>query len=167
MSHALVLGLFDSAASAAAAARALHAAGIGRNELSIVSRSHQEEGTLANQMDGTPGADLEDSRGAARLGELGGVVLAAMAVVMPGIGPIVAAGPLAAGLGEAAGHLVGGVAPVLARAGVAEARAQALADAVHEGRVLLGVHVPESDAQHFRRIVEEAGATTIEIARWE
>ena len=60
---------------------------------------------------------------AARLGELGGQVLAAIAVVMPGIGPIVAAGPLSAGLGEAAGHVAGGLASALKNAGVPAERA--------------------------------------------
>src|ERR671915_1013025 len=126
MSHPLVIALFTSPPAAAAAARALHAAGVTREQISVVSRSHDEEGALAEQMDATPGADIEDSRPAARLGELGGQVLAAIALVMPGIGPIVAAGPLSAGLGEAAGHVAGSVASVLAGAGIPEARAHAL-----------------------------------------
>src|SRR5918993_1010643 len=108
MSHPLVLGLFASPAAAAAA------------------RSHDEEGALAEQMDATPGADIEDSRPAARLGELGGQVLAAIALVLPGIGPIVAAGPLSAGLGEAAGHVAGSMASVLTNAGVPEPEADEL-----------------------------------------
>src|SRR3954452_14785586 len=123
MSHALMLAVFPNPAAAASAARALHALGIDRNQISVVSRNHDESGALAEQMDATPGADIEDSRPAARLGELGGVALAAMALVMPGIGPIVAAGPMSADLGEAAGHAAGGIASVLTRAGVADDRA--------------------------------------------
>ena len=48
--------------------------------------------------------------------------LAAVAVVMPGVGPIVADGPLAAALGEAAGHMAGGIARALERAGLDERR---------------------------------------------
>src|SRR4249920_1835583 len=111
--HSIVLGVFESAASAAAAARTLHRAGITREQISVVSRNHDEEGALAEQMDATPGAEVEDSRPAARLGELSGLVLATIAFVLPGIGPIVAAGPLSAGLGEVAGHAAGGIAAVL------------------------------------------------------
>ena len=93
MSHPLVLALFATPAGAAAAARALHERGVDRDHISVISRSHDEEGALAEQMDASPGVDIEDSRSAARLGELSGQVLAAIAVVMPGIGPIVAAGP--------------------------------------------------------------------------
>src|SRR5918999_4570807 len=126
MRHPLVLALFSSPAAAAAAARALHAAGVTRDQISVVARSHDEEGALADQMDATPGADIEDSRPAAMLGELGGQVLAAIAMVMPGIGPIVTAGPLAAGLGEAAGHVAGSMASVLSGAGLPHDRAAAL-----------------------------------------
>ena len=166
MSHPLVLAVFESPASAAAAARALHRIGIPRDRISVVTRSHDEEGALAEQMDATPGADIEDSRPAAILGELGGQVLAAIALVMPGIGPIVAAGPLSAGLGEAAGHVAGSVASVLAHAGVPEERAEALQRAVESGAVLLGVHASGSDIEPIRQAMETAGAREIETARW-
>jgi hypothetical protein len=166
MSHPLVLGLFQSPAAAASAARAVHALGVTRDRISVVSRNHDEEGALAEQMDATPGSDIEDSRPAARLGELSGQVLAAIALVMPGIGPIVAAGPLSAGLGEAAGHVAGGVASVLRGAGVAEDRADALQQAVEAGSVLLGIHASAVDAAAVRDALARSGATDIEVANW-
>src|SRR5437868_2644473 len=130
MSHPLVLALFPSPSAAAAAARDLHAAGVTREQLSVIARGHDEAGALADQMDATPGVEIEDSRSAARLGELSGQVLAAVALVLPGIGPIVAAGPLSAGLGEAAGHVAGGIAAALTSAGVPREQATALQRAV-------------------------------------
>jgi hypothetical protein len=167
MSHPLVLAVFESPASAAAAARVLHGMGVGRDRISVVTRSHDEEGALAEQMDATPGADIEDSRPAAILGELGGQVLAAIALVMPGIGPIVAAGPLSAGLGEAAGHVAGSVASVLENAGVPDERAAALQQAVESGAVLLGVHASSGDIDPIRQAMRSAGAREVEIARWD
>lgn len=166
MAHPLVLALFSSPSAAAAGARAVHAFGIGRDQISVVSRSHDEEGALAEQMDATPGADIEDSRPAARLGELGGQFLAAIALVMPGIGPIVAAGPLSAGLGEAAGHVAGNLASVLTGAGVDEARAEALQRGVEDGAVLLGVHVREGDVARVRDALAASGAGTVDVAQW-
>jgi hypothetical protein len=167
MSHPLVLALYPTSAAAAAAARALHAAGITRDQISVVARSHDEEGALAEQMDATPGADIEDSRAAARLGELGGQVLAAIAVVMPGIGPIVTAGPLSAGLGEAAGHVAGGMASVLKGAGVPHARAEELERAVERGSVLLAVHSRPDQVEVVREALESSGAPALDIANWE
>ena len=97
VSHPVALALFSTASTAAEAAAALHALGISREHISVVAHSHADARTLAERMDATPGVDLEDSRPAALLGELGGRMMAAIALVMPGIGPIVAAGPLAAG----------------------------------------------------------------------
>src|SRR5688500_16248493 len=118
-------------------------------------------------MDATPGVDLEDSRPAAVLGELSGQVLAAIALVMPGIGPIVAAGPLAAELGEAAGHAAGSLASVLKSAGLPPERAEALQHAVSEGAVLLGVHVALPDVDRTREALSASGATQLEMVPWE
>jgi hypothetical protein len=164
--HPLILGLFPSAATAAAGARGIHQLGITRDRISVVSRSHDEEGALAEQMDATPGVDLEDSRPAAVLGELSGVVLAAIALVLPGVGPIVAAGPLSAGLGETAGHVVGSVASALAASGVSEARAEALEREIKEGAVLLGVHTTADLAADVRRVLELSGAREVEVGTW-
>jgi hypothetical protein len=167
MSHPLVLGLYETAADAARGARELHAIGVGRERISVVARSHDEEGVLADEMGATPGADIEDSRTAARFGELSGQLLAAIALVLPGIGPIVAAGPLSAGLGEAAGHVAGSVASVLSSAGLADDRAEALQQAVESGAVLLGVHAVESSAERVREVLRLTGATGVETARWD
>jgi hypothetical protein len=167
MSHPLVVALFSTPAGAASGARAVHAMGVAREEISVVTRNHDEEGALAHQMDATPGADIEDSRPAARLGELGGQVLAAIALVLPGIGPIVASGPLSAGLGEAAGHVAGGVASVLARAGIGDERAASMQRAIKGGAVLLAVHVLRGDVPAIRAALTASGATDVELANWE
>jgi hypothetical protein len=166
MPHPLVLALYSSPAAAAAGARALHALGVGRDQISVVSRNHDEAGALAEQMDATPGADIEDSRPAARLGELGGQVLAAIALIMPGIGPIVAAGPLSADLGEAAGHAAGSISSVLARAGVPADRADALQREVEHGSILLGVHVTAGDVLAISEALAATGAVNVETANW-
>jgi hypothetical protein len=166
MAHPLVLAVFRTSPSAAAAARALHDLGVSREAISVVARSHDEEGALADQMDATPGADIEDSRPAAILGELGGHVLAAIALVLPGIGPIVAAGPLSAGLGEAAGHVAGSVASVLTGAGLPAERASALQQSVESGAVLLGVHASDRDLAAIEAALRASGAVDLDVARW-
>jgi hypothetical protein len=166
MSHPLVVALFPTPAAAAAAARELHAAGATREQISVISRNHDEESTFAEDVGGTPGAEIEDSRPAGRLGELSGYLFATIALVLPGIGPIVAAGPLAAGLGEAAGHVAGGVASALTGAGLAPERAHALEKAVEAGAILLGVHTVDSRVEAVRSVLQTAGATEIGIAQW-
>ncbi len=166
MAHPLVLALYPSADAAARGVRALHAAGVSREAISVIARNHDDEAAMAVAMDATPGADIEDSPAAARLGELSGYVLAAIALVLPGVGPIVAAGPLAAGLGEAAGHVAGGLTSALRGAGVPDDRAVALQQAVQRGAVLIAAHAEAGNADPIREALQESGATEVEIANW-
>ena len=166
MSHPLVVALFDDPAAASIAARDLRSLGVPADKVSIVARSHDEEGRLARAADASPGSEIEDSRAASRLGELGAHLIAAVAIVMPGIGPIVAGGPLAAGLGEAAGHLAGGVSRTLEGAGLPSAVADEWEARVSGGAVLIGAHVGASTAEAVRGHLSRAGATHVAICRW-
>jgi hypothetical protein len=166
MSHPVVLALFDDAASAAAAARHLRGIGVPREQVSIVARSHDEEGVVSRAGGASPGSEIEDSVRATRLGELGGHLLAAIAIVMPGIGPIVADGPLAAGLGEAAGHLAGGLARTLERAGVPRSDAEQWELQVRGGAFLVGAHVGQEEAAAARDALARAGGRAVTIGTW-
>jgi hypothetical protein len=167
MAHPLILGFFDQRAPAAAAARAVHALGVEPTDLSIVSRDHQDEGWIAEQVGGTPGVEIADSRSAARLGELSGLILAAIAVGLPGGGSLVAAGPLAAGLGEAAGHVAGSLASVLEAAGLPEEEAAHWQSRIEAGTVLVGVHVRRvDDDASVETVLREHGAERILRASW-
>ena len=148
------------------AAGALHALGISKEQISVVAHSHADARALAERMDATPGVDLADSRPAARLGELTGSVLAAIALVMPGIGPIVAAGPLAAEFGEAAGHIAGSLASVLRSAGLSQEQADALQREVANGAVLFGVHVAPADVDRVRESLSANGGTHLATVTW-
>ncbi|HEY6947501.1 MAG TPA: hypothetical protein VI297_01690 [Gemmatimonadales bacterium] len=167
MAHPLVLALFQDRPTAAEAASRLRAAGLQRGDLSVVAATHQLEGALAQELEATPGAEIEDSRPAARLGEIGGHVLAAIAVVLPGIGPIVSAGPLAADLGEAAGHVAGRIASILEDAGLSPIQAQQWESAVASGALLLGAHVRHGDAGAIRALLLQAGASDAAEASWQ
>lgn len=167
MPHPLVLALFDRPAEAAAAARELRGLGVTQERVSIVARSHDEEGVLARAADASPGSEIEDSRPASRLGELSAHLLATIALVMPGIGPIVADGPLAAGLGEAAGHVAGGIARTLRHAGLDRAEAARWESRIEQGAILVGAHVDVATAPQAREVLSRNGAATVADATWE
>jgi hypothetical protein len=164
--HPLVLALFDDPASAAAAARDLRGLGIPREQVSVVARSHDEEGALAKATGASPGSEIEDSRAASQLGELSGHLLAAIALVLPGIGPIVADGPLAAGLGEAAGHVAGGIARALRQAGLPREEADRWQERIEEGAILVGAHVDRTVAPTAHGVFTRNGAASIAEATW-
>ena len=167
MTHPLLLGLFDTPEAAAAAARELRELGLSRERVSIVAQNHDVESDLALDSGGSPGSEIEDSRLAARLGELSAHLIAAAAIVLPGIGPIVADGPLAAGLGEAAGHLAGGLARTLEHAGVAPDVAAAWESRIERGAVLLGAHATTAAAGAVRTALTRAGASQVTEASWD
>jgi len=166
MAHPLVLGLFDNPAAAAAAARALRDLGLAQQQVSIVARSHDTEGQLAHAAGASPGSELEDSRPASRLGELSAHLIAAVALMLPGIGPIVADGPLAAGLGEAAGHVAGGLARMLERAGMESAQADAWESSVEAGAVLVGGHTDDAGVTAVAEALRANGAGKIAHGVW-
>ena len=166
MAHPLILGFFGQRTAAAAAARAVHALGVAPADLSVVSRDHQDEGWIAAEVGGTPGVEIEDSRPASRLGELGGLILAAIAVGLPGGGSLVAAGPLAAGLGEAAGHAAGSLVSMLEAAGLSDQEAAHWQSRIEAGTVLLGVHVREDRGASVETVLREHGAERIVRASW-
>lgn len=167
MSHPLVLALFDNPTAAATAARELRSLGVPQDKVSIVARSHDEEGELARAADASPGSEIEDSRPASRLGELSAHLLSTIALVMPGIGPIVADGPLAAGLGEAAGHAAGGIARTLHTVGLAREDAEQWESRIEAGAILVGAHVTPAMTQVSREILQRCGAASVASATWE
>jgi hypothetical protein len=167
MSHPLVLALFDNPGDAAAAARDLRRLGVPQQRVSIVARSHDQEGELAKAADASPGSEIEDSRPASRLGELSAHLLATIALVMPGIGPIVVDGPLAAGLGEAAGHVAGGIARTLHHAGMDREQADQWEARIQEGAILVGAHVDVPTSAAAREIFTKNHAAATADATWE
>ncbi len=166
MPHPLVLGLFDDAAAAAQAARALREMGLPRERVSIVARSHDEEVHLAKASGASPGVEIEDSFAASRLGELSAHVIAAIALVMPGIGPLIADGPLAAELAEAAGHLAGGIAKTLEQAGLSGDEAERWEERITAGAILLGAHTDDRSADRIGETLKQNGAARVIAGTW-
>jgi homoserine kinase len=164
--HPLVLALFDDPASAATAARGLRSLGLARERVSVVTRSHDEEGALAEAAGASPGSEIEDSRRASQLGELSAHLLAAIALVLPGVGPIVADGPLAAGLGEAAGHVAGGIARALHHAGLERQEAERWQEQIEQGAILIGAHVDAATVPAARDIFQRNRAVSVTEATW-
>jgi hypothetical protein len=166
MSHPLVMALFQDSAAASRAARAVRTLGIPRERVSIVARSHDEEGVIAEEAGASPGSEIEDSRPASRLGELAAHLVAAVAVVIPGVGPIVADGPLSAALGEAAGHVAGDIARALERAGLNGVESGQWEKRIEEGAFLVGAHADKLPVESVREALIREGGSPVAVGRW-
>lgn len=87
------------------------------------------------------------------------------ALAIPGVGPLIAAGPLMATLsGAAAGAAVGGIAGGLIGLGVPEYEAKAYEGKIRNGNILIAVHTEDSEAEkRAKQIFESNGAHDIAV----
>lgn len=156
-----VYGIFDSIENAERAISALKDHGVSENEVSVVRKSDgsgipQLENAADHGLTVTGPGDVV--AGAAKGGAVGlalGVLASAVALTIPGIGPILAAGPIAAALAStatatAAGIVGGGVIGSLVDQGIPEEAAIQYSDHLGQGNILVSVrsvHISDVDAE--------------------
>ncbi|WP_313893444.1 general stress protein [Psychrobacillus sp.] len=130
-----VVGYYDSESEAISMIEDLKRQGYSSDEISIISKDSRDENHIVNET-GTHVAD-----GAATGGLLGGIsgTLVGLGVLaIPGIGPIIAAGPILAGItGATAGVGIGGLAGALIGMGIAEEEAALYNEHFKQGKILL------------------------------
>jgi uncharacterized membrane protein len=107
--------------------------------------------------------------GASTGGVIGGTIglLAGIgALAIPGVGPLIAAGPLLAALsGAAAGATAGGIAGALIGMGIPELEAKRYENRVTEGNLLISIHATDGDeVDRAKKILEDGGAEDISVA---
>ena len=109
----MVVGVFDDPERAERALNGLRDAGFAPGDVGVVSRPSQAEAEAPPDVEAAPRVD--ETSGILTGGMLGGVagwLVGLTTLAVPGVGPLLAAGPLVAavsgsGLGAAAGGLIG------------------------------------------------------------
>lgn len=174
-----VVGLFDTFAEAQNVVQALSDRGFPNEDISLIANDSRGEfaqygHTDARQVGDTRTTDdaTAESAGAGAVGGtvVGGVLgllVGTGLLVIPGIGPVLAAGPLAtalgatalgAGLGAAAGGLVG----ALVGSGVPEDEANYYAEGVRRGGTLVTVRADDHRANEVYDIMRHSGAIDVQ-----
>ena len=161
-----VVGSYDLLRSAQSVAHELHANGFRESEISVIAS------TVAS--DGVPDNDSFSNvaTGAVTGGLVGGtagLVLGMLGLALPGLGPVLAAGPLVAALtGAGAGAAAGGLVGALTGEGVPEEHALYYAEAVRRGGALVAVRTEEVRADRAAEIIRAHGGIDIEerASRW-
>ncbi|MBC8126804.1 MAG: DUF3341 domain-containing protein [Gloeobacteraceae cyanobacterium ES-bin-144] len=94
-----------------------------------------------------------------------GLLVGIGALAIPGVGALIAAGPLLAALGgAAAGATVGGIAGSLIGLGIPEIDAKRYENRIAEGNILISVHTETDDeVSRAKEILDEAGAEDISV----
>lgn len=167
----VIAGLYSSYSEANEVVRDLVDAGFSRDMISLVA-SNAKGDIVAHTGTGDDAAggfsehrpenyaegDAVTGGQGAGFGAVVGTLVALGALLIPGIGPIVAAGPLAvalgAGIGAAAGAVTGGITAGLVKTGISEEDAEYYAEGIRSGGTLVSIEVADDDADDARRVME-------------
>ena len=159
-----VVAIFPAVENAEAAYRELLEAGIGREDISVMAREAIRGGELIDADRREPGgssAAVGMGAGAA-LGGLGGLLVGLGLLTIPGIGPVLAAGPIASALAGAGLGAVGGAAVgALVDLGMSEDEAQGFSEAIRRGGILLAARVNDDTIDRATDIMERHGAIDV------
>ena len=169
-----IVGLFDTFAEAQTVVQDLVNNGFSRDAISLVA--NDARGEYANYNANAVG----DSAGAgaatgAVTGAVGGGVIGLLvgigALAIPGIGPVLAAGPLVSALGAAGaatvagagiGAVAGGLVGALIGAGVPEEHAHVYTEGVRRGGTLVTVNADDTMANSAYSIMQRHGAVDVD-----
>jgi len=158
-----ISGFYRTRAEGETARTALLTAGFSPDEISFVAGD-----TLGHQ---TPAVGPVASTGSlseapqdAWIGGVAGLAAGAIAMVLPGIGPLIAMGPIAGALGGlGVGAAAGGIIGLLRDQGISKDEAEFYAEGVARGGALVTVHGVSGDrAAEARKILDSQGAIETE-----
>jgi len=145
----------------------LRLAGFSPNDISVLFPDKTSTKNFAHEKNtkapegAVTGAGTGLAVGAA-LGWLAGIG----SLAIPGVGPLIAAGPIMAALsGAAVGGAVGGLAGALVGMGIPEFEAKRYEGRIKSGNILISVHSESSEeSSNAKKIFERAGAEDISSA---
>jgi hypothetical protein len=172
-----VVGSFDNQAEAHRVVEDLHAAGFADRDISLVANNTSGEYIARAPNDlrvKTPG-EIEVSGTAAGavtggvLGGAAGLAASLAGLTIPGIGPIIAAGPIVAALaGAGTGAIAGGLIGALTDLGVSRDDAAYYAESVRRGGALVTVKTDASRSEEAADIMRRHDAIDINrrVERW-
>jgi hypothetical protein len=159
-----VFGIYSTRNGAEQAADALVSAGFAAGEISVLLPENlgtREMGTEKSTK-APEGAAAGASTGVVLGGALG--LLAGIgALAIPGVGPLIAAGPIMATLaGMGAGGTVGGLTGALVGAGIPEFEAKRYEGILQKGGILLSVHCSTSEeVSRAKEILKGTGGESV------
>lgn len=159
-----VIGLFDTRSQAEKAVSDLRGRGF-HEEISILAADKSKANSDAeryNQLSrpATGGGSISSGlTTGGMLGGLAGLAMGAGALAIPGIGPIVAAGPIA---GLLSGAATGGIAGGLIDWGIPAERGRFYEGKVREGKILASVRTDEKKVLDAAQILRQNGAQDVE-----
>jgi hypothetical protein len=158
-----IVALYDDMDTAHKVVRDLRDGGVANSNISLVAQdaSGEYSKTAGTTGDTADGASTGAGVGAV-VGGIGGLLVGLGALTIPGIGPVLAAGPLAtavtallgAGAGAVAGGVAGGLLGALIDMGIPEEHASYYAEGVRRGGALVTVDTDDTNLERVRGIMD-------------
>jgi hypothetical protein len=154
----ILVSVFDDRYQAEQAVDELEQAGFSADDIGFALRgSDVVSGGMATDQVGVKD-DTGAAAGAVTGGVVGGLLGAAAAIMLPGVGPIIAGGILATSLGyAAAGVAVGGILGAMTGAGLSEEEARFYEREFNEGRAIVTVRSGSRDDQAAKILRRHGG----------
>lgn len=151
-----VIGVFKSEEQAKKAVSELRKSDFVEEEINIISKKQEHEDNRESYYDDdvTDGAFTGTT-----LGGIGGLIIGAGALAIPGIGPIIAAGPIAAAL---SGALAGGIAGGLIDWGIPSQASKRYESSVAHGDILAIIRTNQTKINEAAEILRSNGAQDVE-----
>ena len=166
-----VVGLFEYYQDAERAVNELNTRGFGKTDISIAARDR----TVQEQVGGGREVAVAESAGAGAIGGtavggIAGLLVGIGALAIPGVGPVLAAGPLLTAIGSTAagagiGTATGGMIGALVGLGIPEEEANFYAEGVKRGGVLVFVGASDERAAEAQEILRRANAADVDARR--
>lgn len=164
MSNRSVFGIYSTRTQAEEAVDALHAAGFRSEDISALLPDNVGNKDFATEKHtkAPEGATTGASSGAV-LGGVLGLLAGIGALAIPGVGPLIAAGPIMGALaGMGVGGVTGGIVGALVGMGIPEYEAKRYEGRIKSGGILMSVHVDSGDwADRAKDILKRTGAEDI------
>lgn len=155
--------LYDNYADAERAVSELEAAGLPHSDISLVANNSDNwYGSKKVDRDGDGTDDRAEAAGKGAgigggIGAAAGLAAGLGLLAIPGLGPVVAAGWLAAtATVAAAGAATGGIVGALTEAGVSDDDAHVYAEGVRRGGTLVTARVPDEDQTKYDAILQRS-----------
>ena len=162
-----VFGIYQTQADVEFAVDALRAEGFRNTDISVLFP--ENKGTKDFAVQKSTKAPEGTAAGATTGAAIGGVLgwLAGIGTLaIPGIGPLIAAGPIVAALtGVGVGGAIGGITGALVGMGIPEYEAKRYEGRIKQGGILLSVHSDNSEwTKKAKEILQRTGAQDIASA---
>ncbi len=157
-------GIFPSHSAAEAAVDRLHAAGFSNDDVSVLMADKQGSKDFAAEKNTkAPEGTTAGVLGGGTLGGTLGLLAGIGALAIPGVGPLIAAGPIMGALaGLGIGGAVGGLVGALVGMGIPEYEAKRYEGRVNDGGILVSVHCESSEeVSRAKDVLKAAGGEDI------